>query len=197
MADSCVKDLQQIVLYTVSCQMQKLKILFISGSIRQHSSSHVIIDEMKTLLPNDFEQEVYDGLATIPAFDGREVDPIEVLSFKEKVKTAEGVIICTPEYAFGVPGALKNALDWTVSSAEFYNKPVALITASSQGEKGHESLQHTLTALSTKLREDTMLLIPFIRAKVKDGKVIDEVTRNSVAHVVSTFLHSIQFNSHS
>jgi len=71
------------------------------------------------------------------------------------------------------------------------NKPVALITASSQGEKGHESLQHILTAISATLHPSTTLLISFIRAKVKDGKIIDEETKVLVADVVNAFINQL------
>ena len=171
--------------------MQKRKILAISGSIRKNSSSLAVIDEVASLLPSNIHLELFDALADIPAFDGRDEDPESVKIFKSKIKEADGVLICTPEYAFGVPGALKNALDWTVGSSDFYDKPVALITASSQGEKGHESLQHTLKAISAKLHPDTTLLISFIRAKVKEGKIADEETKILVTNVVRSFINLI------
>lgn len=172
--------------------MRKTKILAISGSIRKNSSSQTVIDEVASLVNSHAHFELFDALADIPAFDGRDEDPQSVKNFKSKVKEADGVLICTPEYAFGVPGALKNALDWTVGSSVFYDKPVALITASSQGEKGHESLQHTLTAISAKTHPDTTLLISFIRAKVKDGILHDPATKNLVAKLTSEFLNNLR-----
>lgn len=171
--------------------MQKAKILAISGSIRKNSSSQVVIEEIASLLPVDVHLEFFDALADIPAFDGRDEDPESVRNFKSKIKEANAVLICTPEYAFGVPGALKNALDWTVGSSDFYDKHVALITASSQGEKGHESLQHTLTAISAKTHPDTTLLISFIRSKVKDGILHDPHTKSLVAKLTREFLNVI------
>ena len=123
----------------------------------------------------------------LPHFNDAENPNENVIDFKKQLADAAGVLICTPEYAFGVPGSLKNALDWTVSSGEFVDKPVALITASSQGEKGHESLQNTLTAISAKHHPSTSLLISFIRSKVKNGEIVDEETEKLVREVVSNF----------
>jgi chromate reductase, NAD(P)H dehydrogenase (quinone) len=170
----------------------KIKILALSGSLRPNSSSHVIIDEIVRSFSSNVEFELYDSIASIPAFDGRDEDPESVNQFKNKIREANGILICTPEYAFGVPGALKNALDWTVGTSEFVKKPVALITASSVGDKGHESLQHTLTAISAVLNPDTTLLIPFIRAKVKEGKIVDAKTKMLVDSLASTFINILQ-----
>lgn len=175
--------------------MNTLKILTISGSIRMKSSSHAVIHEFARLLPTEIEMELFSDLASIPAFDGRDDEPESVIEFKNKIKSADGILICTPEYAFGVPGALKNALDWTVGSGDFMNKPVALITASSQGEKGHESLQNTLTALSAKYDVTTTLLIPFIRTKVHEGKVTDEKTREAINRILNSLLKIISRES--
>jgi chromate reductase len=171
--------------------MKKIKILAICGSIRKDSSNYTILQEIARTIPPQVSFELYDEMTAIPAFDGRDTEPEAVTRYKNKIQGADGVLICTPEYAFGVPGALKNSLDWTVSSMVFTNKPVALITASSVGDKAHESLQHTLTAISAKLRPETTLLIPFVRAKVKEGKIADEETRRSVDAVVNALLDGL------
>jgi hypothetical protein len=84
---------------------------------------------------------------------------------------------CLPQH---VPGSLKNALDWTVVSGEFINKPVALITASSQSEKGHAALLLILTAISARIVEKSSFVISFIRAKLDEkGAFKDPQTRPS------------------
>jgi chromate reductase, NAD(P)H dehydrogenase (quinone) len=110
----------------------------------------------------------------LPHFNDAGEVPDIVTAFRNKVKNAAAVLICTPEYAFGVPGSLKNALDWTVSSGEFMNKPVSLITASSQGEKGHAAMLLILSAISAKVVDDATMLITFIRSRLdNEGKVKD------------------------
>ncbi|HEX4849148.1 MAG TPA: NADPH-dependent FMN reductase, partial [Puia sp.] len=116
------------------------KILCIPGSIRNDSSSFALIRAIPQLVKNPIEFILFDGLADLPHFDGSEPAPENVARFRSLIAASDGVIICSPEYAFGIPGSLKNALDWTVSSGEFDQKPVAIITASSQGEKAHAAL---------------------------------------------------------
>jgi len=108
------------------------------------------------------------------------------------ITEADGVFFCIPEYAFGVPGALKNALDWTVSTTAFSEKPVALITAASQGEKAHAALLQTLTALGTKINEDVTLLISFIRSKLNEKNEIKDIpTLNAIKTIVDSFIQTI------
>jgi len=172
--------------------METLRILGINGSLRKNSSSHVVLDEIERLLSATVSFSSYGNLADIPAFDGPPEDPQPVQHFKEQLKQADGIIIVTPEYAFGVPGAFKNALDWTVGSGDFLNKPVAMITASSHGEKAHESLHHTLTALSAHVDPSTSLLIPFIRAKIRDGRITDHETSLAIENVAQSFLNLLR-----
>src|ERR1700750_2522295 len=112
-------------------------ILAISGSLRSESSNHAILRALGDMMTADINYKIYNGISDIPAFDpglDNENSPSAVTSFRKQLSDADGIIICTPEYAYGVPGALKNAIDWTVSSASFSGKPTALITASTGGE---------------------------------------------------------------
>jgi chromate reductase, NAD(P)H dehydrogenase (quinone) len=71
---------------------------------------------------------LYDGVSRLPHFspdlDGENA-PAPVADWRAQLKTSDGVLISSPEYAHGVPGSLKNALDWVVGSGEFVEKPVA------------------------------------------------------------------------
>jgi chromate reductase len=162
----------------------KIKILTISGSLRKDSSNHKVINKLSSLIPQEVEFIIYNDLDKLPHFDGEENYPI-INEWRQQLRDADGVLICTPEYAFGVPGSLKNALDWTVSSGDLYEKPVALITASSSGDKGHASLLQTLTALSAKMNDQTKLLVPLIRSKFDtNGDLTDATTLASLKNVV-------------
>jgi NAD(P)H-dependent FMN reductase len=143
----------------------------------------------------DVDYSIYNNLALIPPFDpGNDDDypPEPVFELRELLKQADGVIICTPEYAFGVPGQLKNMLDWTVSSGSFSEKPVALITASLGGEAAHAAMLLILGALNAQVAEGAKLTISFIRSKM-DGKgnVADNDTLQSLNVVLETFLSRI------
>ncbi|HVW12917.1 MAG TPA: NADPH-dependent FMN reductase [Mucilaginibacter sp.] len=167
------------------------KIFAISGSLRAGSSNHTILEFLGRLVPNGINYSVYDGLSTIPAFDpGLDNTPEPVVQFLQKIARADAIIICTPEYAFGVPGALKNALDWTVSSGSFSGKPVALITASTGGENAHEAMIKILGALNAKLSPETTLLISFIRTKIVNGNFIEKETEEKLQKVLKHLLAS-------
>lgn len=175
--------------------MKKIKILALVGSLRATSSNHVVVKHLARLVPGDIDFQVYDGMGKLPLFDDSEITPPAVQDLRDQLKAADGVLICTPEYAFGVPGALKNALDWTVSSAELVNKPVALITASTGGEKAHAALLYTLEALSARVADDARLLISFIRAKLKNGEVSDADTLRALASVLTAIVREAKLYS--
>jgi NAD(P)H-dependent FMN reductase len=120
---------------------KKKKILAISGSTRITSTNMNLIKAIAELTTENFDITIFNGLTEIPHFNpdlDHENPPEQVIAFRNLLRQFNGVLICTPEYAMGVPGSLKNAIDWTVSSMEFSQKPTALITASTHGEKGHQ-----------------------------------------------------------
>ena len=161
-----------------------IKILAISGSTRKESSNLNLIKAIADLTSEVFDITIFEGLSTLPHFNpdlDNEDSPQEITDFRNQIRTADGILICTPEYALGVPGSLKNAIDWTVSSMEFSKKPVALVTASLSGEKAHNSLLGTLLMIEAHLTADTHLLIPYIKTKVtKDHKITDQLTLDSI-----------------
>ncbi len=143
------------------------------------------------MLPADVEVEVYSGIGSLPHFNDADEAPGSVIEFRTKVNDADAVLICTPEYAFGIPGSLKNALDWTVGSGEFVDKPVGLVTASSQGEKGHAALLLVLGAISARVINEATLLISFVRSRLDDkGNVKDVSTANDLQNVVNALLNA-------
>jgi chromate reductase, NAD(P)H dehydrogenase (quinone) len=118
------------------------KILIIIGSATKNSSNQRLIEQvLKKNTGTDFQ--MYDDLSILPHFDTSLTDvdtPEEVVKIREDIDLSAGVIFSTPEYIFSIPGRLKNLLEWCVSTNVFSNKPVALITGSASGEKGHEEL---------------------------------------------------------
>ena len=172
---------------------QKIKILGISGSLRANSSASAILNVVAGLVSDQVEFTIYTGLAEIPAFNDSNDIPETVSDFIELVSEADGVFFCIPEYAFGVPGALKNALDWTVSSSTaFPGKPVALITAATGGDKAHAAFLLTLKAISSKIPDGATLLLPFIRSKLNEkNEVKDITTLDSLRNVVAALLNAI------
>lgn len=128
---------------------------------------------------NDGDFDI-EGIGDLPHFnpdmDGDDPAP-SVVRLRDTIRQADGVIISTPEYAHGVPGVLKNALDWLVSSGEFVYKPVAVVSGSPMetgGEKAHESLQMTLRMMTADLVEGGSFTVPFLNQKLRGGEIKDE-----------------------
>jgi len=173
---------------------RKIKILGISGSLRTNSSATAILNVAAGLAPEQVEFTIYNGLAEIPAFNDSNEIPETVVAFIKLLSDVDGVFFVIPEYAFGVPGALKNALDWTVSSSTaFPNKPVALITAATGGDKAHAAFLLTLKAISSKIPEGATLLLSFIRSKLNEkNEVKDMATLDSIKRVINSLIDEIE-----
>lgn len=170
-------------------------IFALSGSLRQGSSNHVILKYLAKLASANISYTIYNGLSEIPAFDpglDNDTPPACVADLRKQLSEADGIIICTPEYAFGVPGALKNALDWMVSSGSFVGKPTALITASTGGENAHEALIKILGAIDAQLLPDATLLISFVRSKIDaEGNISDEKTSGKLRSAFEALVSAI------
>lgn len=174
-----------------------MKIVAISGSLRNNSSATFIVRHVIKLFPETIDFILYESVGKLPHFDDNENAPLEVTAFRKLLTEADGIFICQPEYAFGVPGSLKNALDWTVSSGELVDKPVALVTAATGGDKAHAALLLTLKALSSKVGEGATLLIPFVRTKLNDkGEVINNEIIQSLTSVIDSLVQTIQEQQH-
>lgn len=133
--------------------IKMIQIFAIPGSLRSNASSNAILRAIASMFPENVTFTVYDGVGTLPHFNDSNDVPESVAGFRSQLQAADGILICQPEYAFGVAGSLKNALDWTVSSGDFVNKPVALITAATGGDKAHAAMMLTLTAMSSRIVE--------------------------------------------
>ncbi len=174
----------------------KYKILALCGSTRKNSTNLNLINAIANLAKEKFDFTIFEGLTEIPHFNpdiDTENPPLRVTDFRKKLKDADGILISTPEYAMGVPGTLKNTIDWTVSSMEFSKKPTALITASSLGEKGHASLLETLKVIEADITDETQLLISFAKPKVSQHyEITDSKTFSQVNALLDAFLLIIQ-----
>ena len=175
---------------------KRFKVLAISGSTRKSSSNLHLINAINEMFKDEIDFRIFTSIDQIPHFNpdlDNDTPPLEVTDFRKLIAGSDGVLICTPEYAMGVPGTLKNAIDWTVSSAEFSHKPVALITASSIGEKGHRSLLETLRIIESHLPDSLQLLISFIKTKINtEGNIIDDNTRIQIVGLINSFISIIR-----
>jgi len=137
-----------------------VRLLAISGSLRAESVNTAALEALARLSPASVQVTLFVGLADIPAFnpdlDGETV-PSPVERWRKHIQSADGLVICTPEYAHGVPGALKNALDWLVSFPPFAGKRVVLLNARPRATHAIASLRETLSVMSAQLLPDATL----------------------------------------
>jgi NAD(P)H-dependent FMN reductase len=142
------------------------RVLAMSGSLRRASSNTALVEALARLAPAGVTVAVYGELGEIPPFNpDLDVETIApVRRFRAALDACDALVISSPEYAHGVPGALKNALDWIVGSGELIDKPVALINTSSRATHAHASLTEILTTMSARVVEEASPVVPL------DGK---------------------------
>ncbi|SFE82521.1 NAD(P)H-dependent FMN reductase [Paenibacillus algorifonticola] len=170
-----------------------IHLLAISGSLRKKSSNTALMNAIIALAAEPVRFSVYNGLGELPHFNPDldvEEGPATVRELRKQLKEADGVLICTPEYGNGVPGSLKNALDWIVSSGEFVNKRVAVVTASPSpmgGDKANASLLLTLNMINAIIVEQGTVMIPHIALKMnKEGAITDEETKQQLLAMLAS-----------
>ncbi len=157
-----------------------MKILALSGSLRANSYNTAII---KTLQHLDSRVEVYEGLGNLPLFNSdldnhtleEDNSPPLVVDFRAKVREADVFIVSTPEYAHQIPGVLKNALDWLVSSDAIVAKPTVVISASTSamgGDKAHAQLVALLKVISQNVLEEASLVVSKVNKKIDEDSVV-------------------------
>lgn len=139
-----------------------MRIAAISGSLRATSSNAAVLRAAALLAPPGLEISLYAGLAELPHFnpDDDDTPGPAVEQWRALLRAADGLLISSPEYAHGVPGALKNALDWVVGSGELENKPLGLINASPRATHAQASLHETLRIMSASLVPGACVALP-------------------------------------
>lgn len=131
-----------------------MRFLAICGSLRAASTNRILLEAFARHAPEGISVDMSGEIRDLPLFnpdqDG-ERRPPAVAELARQVGEADGLIIASPEYAHGIPGPLKNALDWLVSGSEIPNKPVMLVHASVRGLFVREHLSEVLRTMSTGL----------------------------------------------
>ncbi len=168
-----------------------MNLLAISGSLRVRSTNNAVIQAAFEAAP-DCTAELAE-IGALPHFnqdldvEGAEpIAPVEAL--REAVRRADALLFVSPEYAHGVPGVLRNAIEWLVSSGALGDKPTAVITASPHpggGSYAQAQLRETLSMLTGALVEEACLRLDAIGPKIdretnriKDEETLSELTRS-------------------
>jgi NAD(P)H-dependent FMN reductase len=151
-----------------------MRLLAISGSLRAVSTNTALLQAAQLLGPDGVDIELFDGLARLPHFNpDLDVEPVpaEVRAWREKVRAADGLLISSPEYARGIPGPFKNALDWLVSHDGFPDKPVAFFHASERAVASQAAMQLVFQTMSARIVEAAAITVPLL-GKQMDASAI-------------------------
>jgi chromate reductase len=172
-----------------------MNILGISGSLQARSSNRALLEAARDLAGDGTSVSEYRGVERLPHFNpdlDRDGAPATVVDFRALVRDADGVLIASPEYAFGVPGALKDALDWLVGSGDLYGKPVAVLSAAPSAERGSNAradLERTLRGQGARVIASSTIVVP--RGESFDV-VSDVVARETLEAVLDAFAAAIE-----
>jgi chromate reductase len=160
-----------------------LNILAISGSLRAASTNSALVAALARNTPPGCRVTVYDGLGRLPIFnpdDEGERTPQAASELIDAITQADGVIISCPEYAHGVPGGLKNGLDWLVSRDAAVDKPAMLVHASPRSLFARAALAEIVRTMSFALCDD-VLEIALLGKKPPDVQAILAAAENRLA----------------
>ncbi len=154
-----------------------IQILAISGSLRSVSSNKALLCAAVALAPKGCAIAMYEGLGDLPHFnpDIEASNPPSVMNFRAQLQRADGVLISSPEYAHGVPGVLKNALDWVVGSGEFISKPVALLNASPRATYAQESLTEIISTMDGRIIAQASVTLPLLGRGLDEAGIVADV----------------------
>lgn len=169
------------------------KVIGIIGSLRAESINRIVFNEYKALVKGKFELDEGE-IKDFPLYN-EDIDgaPEAVKNLSKKILNSDGVIFFSPEYNYSIPGLLKNALDWISreESKPFNEKPAAIIGAS-PGNIGTARMQYHLRQVAVFLNINVLnkpeVMIGQSFEKVKDGKLVDEKTKEFLIKHADSFL---------
>ena len=173
--------------------MDKYKILALSGSLRRVSYNTAALEALRELSPINIEV-VIGQIKGLPLFnpDLEGADIPELALLKSNIAESSGMIIASPEYAHGISGPMKNALDWLVSGDEFPYKPIMLINTSPRATHALAALKEVLTTMSGNIIETACISIPLLSSKLnREGILANQEISNVLLGGLNEFCHQI------
>lgn len=154
------------------------RLVGLCGSLRKASYSRATLSGLRDNLPLSTNLEICDLQLPLYNEDEDRADrPEQVRLFRKAIGASDGVVIVTPEYNHGIPGVLKNALDWAsrpFGKSVLIDKPVLVITVSpafTGGVRAHAQVNETLLSIPARIMAGPQVVLGGIATKVKDGIV--------------------------
>lgn len=169
-----------------------MKLLGISGSLRRVSTNSALLRALAENAPGGITIEISDLIGQLPIFNPDnegDLTPSVVEAFGRSIREADGLIISCPEYAHGIPGGIKNALDWMVSRDEIPNKPAMLARASTRSDYALSALQEVLRTMSLKLMPEVGFSVHLLgRAAERMDEILSAPeARDGMRHALEDF----------
>lgn len=170
-------------------------ILALSGSLRAASLNTALLRAAQGLAPEGLVIEIYDGLGALPLFNP-DLDPGSlpiVTAFLARAARADALLIACPEYARGIPGAFKNALDWLVGSPTFSGKPVALFNASQRAIEAQAALRLVLQTMALVIVEPASITVPLLGTDATPADIAaDGIAAPAIKRALAAFADALQ-----
>lgn len=151
-----------------------MKLLALSGSLRAASINTAFCRAAARLAPPGARLDLYQGLGGLPLFnpDHESSPPPSVAALRAAVAGADALLIASPEYAHGISGVMKNALDWLVGHEGMVNKPIALVNTSPRAHYARDALAEVLRTMSTDLIPGASITVPLLGACVTEEAML-------------------------
>ena len=175
-----------------------MRVLAISGSLRRASTNSAALLALARLAPEDIRVLVYQDLAKLPPFNPDDdiedqPKPEQVAAFRAIVGACDAIVISAPEYAHGIPGVLKNALDWLVASETFAGKKVVLINTSPRAYHAQANLREILATMSASFLADAFVNLPLTGSAVTAEEIAaDPTCARRLGHVLDALVEAVQ-----
>jgi NAD(P)H-dependent FMN reductase len=153
-------------------------VLALSGSLRAASLNSALLRVAARVAPANVSIAIYQGLEELPLFnpDIESTDPEPAARLRTHIIAADALLIASPEYAHGITGVLKNALDWMVGNESFVHKPVALLNASPLSVHAIASLREIVTTMSAHLIDEASIAVPVRGYHRSEASILADAT---------------------
>lgn len=177
---------------------KSLKLFGLAGSLRRGSFNRALLHAAVEVAPKGVEIRIFERLGEIPLFNADVEaggDPEPVVALKSAIREADALLVATPEYNYGIPGVLKNAIDWASrppDSSVLQGKPVAIMGATpgmTGTARAQLALRQAFLFTETYAVLQPEVLVARAHEKIDgQGRLKDEATRNFIRELLEALV---------
>jgi chromate reductase, NAD(P)H dehydrogenase (quinone) len=170
-----------------------MNVVGLSGSLRAASLNSMLLRAVARIAPSHIRVQVYEDLGGLPLFnpDLEALDPEPVARLRNTLLACDAVIIASPEYAHGVSGVIKNALDWMVGNMSLVDKPVALLNISPRATHAQAALRETLVTMSARVIDGACVTVPLLGSGLDEDGIVASTSLRSLLLPAVQLLHEV------